>query len=172
MLNEIRGAVMTKDIVKKIIIYTLNLLYGLISLLYCYVFAQTLIFALSDIRIGLNGLETKIPDIHTLLSQLTNVFGCLLPVLFILLSVTTIILLIISTFKKHKSPIINIFLCVFVSLLLIAFELIPPQVYIIALYILVQKISFLKYSRLFYILLSVAVLVVNAFALIKKQEAI
>ena len=58
---------MTNDAFKKIIIYTLNLLYSLIALLYCYVFTQTLIFALFDIRIGLNGLETKIPDIHTLL---------------------------------------------------------------------------------------------------------
>ena len=160
---------MTKDAFKKIIIYTLNLLYSLIALLYCYVFTQTLIFALSDIRIGLNGLETKIPDIHTLLSRLTNVFGCLLPVLFILLSVTTIILLIISSFKKHKTPMINVFLCVFVLLSLIAFVLIPPQTYIIALYILVQQISFLKYSQTFYIILSVLVLIKNVWFAVCKN---
>ena len=160
---------MKKDVFKKIIIYTLNLLYSLIVLLYCYVFTQTLIFALSDIRIGLNGLETKIPDIHTLLSRLTNVFGCLLPVLFILLSVTTIILLIISSFKKHKTPMINVFLCVFVLLSLIAFVLIPPQTYIIALYILVQQISFLKYSQTFYIILSVLVLIKNVWFAVCKN---
>ena len=160
---------MKKDVFKKVIIYTLNLLYSLIALLYCYVFTQTLIFALSDIRIGLNGLETKIPDIHTLLSRLTNVFGCLLPVLFILLSVTTIILLIISSFKKHKTPMINVFLCVFVLLSLIAFVLIPPQTYIIALYILVQQISFLKYSQTFYIILSVLVLIKNVWFAVCKN---
>ena len=160
---------MTKDAFKKIIIYTLNLLYSLIALLYCYVFTQTLIFALSDIRIGLNGLETKIPDIHTLLSRLTNVFGCLLPVLFILLSVTTIILLIISSFKKRKTPMINVFLCVFVLLSLIAFVIIPPQTYIIALYILVQQISFLKYSQTFYIILSVLVLIKNVWFAVCKN---
>ena len=125
--------------------------------------------SLSDIRIGLNGLETKIPDIHTLLSRLTNVFGCLLPVLFILLSVTTIILLIISSFKKHKTPMINVFLCVFVLLSLIAFVLIPPQTYIIALYILVQQISFLKYSQTFYIILSVLVLIKNVWFAVCKN---
>ena len=160
---------MTKDAFKKIIIYTLNLLYSLIALLYCYVFTQTLIFALSDIRIGLNGLETKIPDIHTLLSRLTNVSSCLLPVLFILLSVTTIILLIISSFKKHKTPMINVFLCVFVLLSLIAFVIIPPQTYIIALYILVQQISFLKYSQTFYIILSVLVLIKNVWFAVCKN---
>ena len=160
---------MTKDVFKKIIIYTLNSLYSLIALLYCYVFTQTLIFALSDIRIGLNGLETKIPDIHTLLSRLTNVFSCLLPVLFILLSVTTIILLIISSFKKRKTPMINVFLCVFVLLSLIAFVLIPPQTYIIALYILVQQISFLKYSQTFYIILSVLVLIKNVWFAVCKN---
>ena len=160
---------MKKDVFKKVIIYTLNLLYSLIALLYCYVFTQTLIFALSDIRIGLNGLETKIPDIHTLLSRLTNVFSCLLPVLFILLSVTTIILLIISSFKKRKTPMINVFLCVFVLLSLIAFVLIPPQTYIIALYILVQQISFLKYSQTFYIILSVLVLIKNVWFAVCKN---
>ena len=160
---------MTKDVFKKIIIYTLNSLYSLIALLYCYVFTQTLIFALFDIRIGLNGLETKIPDIHTLLSRLTNVFGCLLPVLFILLSVTTIILLIISSFKKRKTPMINVFLCVFVLLSLIAFVIIPPQTYIIALYILVQQISFLKYSQTFYIILSVLVLIKNVWFAVCKN---
>lgn len=161
---------MKKKFLKKIILSTLNLLYSLIALLYCYVFTQTLIFALSDIRIGLNGIETKIPDIHTLLSRLTNVFGCLLPMLFILLSVTTIILLTISVFKKHPNQILCILICGLSALSLIVFMLIPFQTYTIVLYVLVKKIPFLKHSHSFFIVLSVFVFITNIFPLIKKKK--
>ncbi|MBR5223067.1 MAG: hypothetical protein IKV81_02760 [Clostridia bacterium] len=161
---------MKKKFFKKIILSTLAVLYDIISLLWCYIMVVNMVFNLTTVEIGQNGIEMGIiggADLPTWSFIMVGVFGIAFSVLFVLLSLATVFLLTISVFKKHQRPIINILLCVFSALTLIIFMLIPSQTYAIMLYVLVKEISLLKY---FFIVLSVFVLIRNIFPLIKKKK--
>ena len=96
-----------------------------------------------------------------------GILGCACSVLFVLLSIATVFLFTISILKKQTNRKLNILLCIFLALTLIIYMLIPAQTYNIALYSLASKIPLLKYSQIFYIIISV----VNIIFLILPKRA-
>ena len=162
---------MKKKFLKKIILSTLAVLYDIISLLWCYIITSNFVYNLAEIqRRGPSITIIGGADLPTWSFIMGGVFGIAFSVLFVVLSLATVFLLTISVFKKHQHPIINILLCVFSALTLIIFMLIPTQTYAVSLYALVRKLSFLKYSQSFFIVLSFFVLIANIFPLIKKKK--
>jgi len=158
-------------LVKKLVLSAFVILYDIVSLLLCYVFIKSLIFELSTVKIGLNGIEVVGGvDLSTLIYKMGNVIGVVFPILFILLSVATVFLLTVSIFKKQINRKFNILLCIFSALTLVIFMLIPPQTYVISLYILVRKLSFLKYIRFIYIIVSLIIIVTNILFAIKRND--
>lgn len=91
---------------------------------------------------------------------------------FVLLSITTVVLLTVSTLKKQVSRRLNILLSVLIALSLFVFMMIPFQTYYISSYILVKKFSFLKYIRIFYIFLSLVIIAKNILFAIKKNSLV
>lgn len=146
----------------KRIISIISMLYGIVSLFWCYILIKSLIFELSTVAIGMNGIEViGGADIPTLIYKMGNILGCAFPILFVLLSISTVVLLTISILKKQVSRRLNILLSVSIALSLFVFMMIPFQTYYISFYILVKKFAFLKYIRIFYIILSFAVVLKN-----------
>lgn len=165
---------------KKLVPPALVILYNIISIFWCYVFIQSIIFNFSDIKIGADGIDNTIniiggADIPTLIYKMGNVIGVVFPILFISLSIATTFLLTVSVFKKKLNRKLNILLCIFSALTLIVFLLIPAQAYYISLYTLIRfhKIPLIEHSHIFYILISLAVIAFNLFSYIKcKKEDI
>lgn len=162
---------MKNNVIKKFAFPTLVFVYDIVSLFWCYVIIESLIFEFSIVKIGLNGMEIiGVVDIPTLIYKMSNVIGVVFPILFILLSVATVLLLTVSIFKKQTNHKLSILLCIFSILILIIFMMIPAQTYFISLYILVRKLSFLKYIQFIYIILSLIIIVTNIFVTIKRSN--
>ena len=75
-------------------------------------------------------------------------------IMFVLFSFATVVLLTVSMFKKQTNYKLRILLCVFLTITLIAFIMIPVQFYVISLYMIVRKVPIFKYAQTFYIILS------------------
>ena len=99
-----------------------------------------------------------------------NVVGVVFPILFVLLSVAVTFLFTVSIFKKQTNRKFKILLCIFLALTLIIYMLIPAQTYIVSLYALVRKLSFLKYLQITYIVLSLVIIVKNILFTIKRRK--
>ena len=85
----------------KRIISIISMLYGIVSLFWCYILIKSLIFELSTVAIGMNGIEViGGADIPTLIYKMGNILGCAFPILFVLLSISTVVLLTISILKN------------------------------------------------------------------------
>ena len=90
--------------IKKFISSSLIILYNIISLLWCYILVKNLIFEFSTVKIGLNGIEIiGGADIPTLIYKMGNVIGVVFPMLFVLLSITTIVLLTVLIIQKQNN---------------------------------------------------------------------
>lgn len=96
--------------------------------------------------------------------------GAIFPILFLVLSLGTAFLLTFSMLKKQTNQKISILLCIFLTLTFIVFMLIPPQMYVVSLYTLVQKLSFIQYLQIFYGILSLATIITNALFAIRKER--
>lgn len=168
------------ELVKKLVSPAIVILYDIVSLFWCCVFIQNIIFNFSDIKIGADGIDNTIniiggADIPTLIYKMGNVIGVVFPILFVLLSIATAFLLTVSVFKKKLNQKLNILLCIFSALALIVFMLIPRQTYYVSLYTLIRfhKIPLIERSHIFYMLISLAVIAFNLFSYIKcKREDI
>ena len=101
-----------------------------------------------------------------------GVFGIAFSVLFVGLSVATTFLFTVSIFKKQTNRKFNILLCVFSAITLIIYMLIPTQTYVVSLYALVRKVSFLRYIQFIYIILSLMIIVTNILFAIKRSDKI
>lgn len=164
---------MKNNLIKKFVLYAFVIIYDVVSLLWCYILVKNLIFEFSTVKIGLNGIEIiGGADIPTLIYKMGNVIGVVFPMLFVLLSITTIVLFTVSIFKKQTNRKFNILLCVFSALTLIIYMLIPAQTYVVSLYILVEKLSFLKYIQFIYIIISLIIIVTNILFAIKRSNEI
>ena len=155
----------------KRIISIISMLYGIVSLFWCYILIKSLIFELSTVAIGMNGIEViGGADIPTLIYKIGNVIGVVFPMLFVLLSITTVVLLTVSIIQKQNNRKLNVLLCVFLTLTLIIYMLIPAQTYAVSLYALVRKLSFLKYIQFIYIIISLIIIVTNILFAIKRSN--
>ncbi len=147
------------NLLKKFIVSSLVIFYDIISLFWCYVIIKSMIFELSTVAIGTNGIEViGGADIPTLIYKMGNILGCVFPILFVLLSIATVFLFTVSIIQKQTNRKFKILLCIFLALTLIIYMLIPAQTYIISLYILIRKFSLAKYLQIIYIVISFVII--------------
>lgn len=147
--------------VKKLMVSALVILYDIVSLFWCYVSLISVVYDSSFISVG-NSMEIiGGADTPTLMFVTGNVLRCVLAVLFILLSVGSAVLSTVSLCKKPTNRKIRILLCLLPALALMIFVLIPAQSYVVALYLVVRKIPFLKYAPIGYVIVSAVMIVVN-----------
>lgn len=140
---------------KKIAII-LTVLYDILSIFWCYVISANLVYNFTKISVNEDGIGIiGGADMPTLLYQIKGIFMAryLFSSLFLILSITTVFLLTVSTFKKQASRKLYITLCVFLSFTLIVFLLTPAYSYIVAFYALINSITVFKFLQIFYIVI-------------------
>lgn len=159
---------MKNNLIKKFAFFTLIFIYDLVSLLWCYIISSNFVYNLTEIQ--QKGPSITIiggADLPTWCFIMGGILGCVCTVLFALLSLTTVVLFTVSIFKKQTNRKLNILLCIFLVLSLIVFIFIPTQAYAVSLYVLVRKLSFLKYLPILYVIVSLLAIIANA--LISKK---
>ena len=158
-------------LVKKLVLSALVILYDVVSLLWCYIISSNFVYNLSEIqRRGPSITIIGGADLPTWSFIMGGILGCACSVLFVLLSIATVFLFTVSIIQKQTNRNLNLLLCVFSALTLIIFMLIPAQTYAISLYILVRKLSFLKYIQFIYIILSLMIIVTNILFAVKRRK--
>lgn len=161
------------NLVKKSILSALVILYDIVSLFWCYIISSNFVYNLTKIQIKELGIEIiGGADLPTWSFIMGGVFGIAFSVLFVGLSVATTFLFTVSIFKKQTNRKFNILLCVFSTITLIIYMLIPAQTYVVSLYALVRKVSFLRYIQFIYIILSLMIIVTNILFAIKRSDKI
>ncbi|MBO5019391.1 MAG: hypothetical protein J6D52_01865 [Clostridia bacterium] len=158
-------------IVKKSVFYVLVIFYDIISLLWCYIISSNFVYNLTEIQKRGPGI-TIIggADLPTWGFIIGDILGCACSVLFVLLSLSTMFLLTVSIFKQQITIKLNVLICIFMALTLIIYMLIPAQTYAVSLYILVRKLSFLKYLQFIYIIISLIIIVTNILVAVKRRR--
>ncbi len=161
------------NLVKKSILSALVILYDIVSLFWCYIISSNFVYNLTKIQIKELGIEIiGGADLPTWSFIMGGVFGIAFSVLFVGLSVATTFLFTVSIFKKQTNRKFNILLCVFSAITLIIYMLIPAQTYVVSIYALVRKVSFLRYIQFIYIILSLMIIVTNILFAIKRSDKI
>ena len=161
------------NLVKKSILSALVILYDIVSLFWCYIISSNFVYNLTKIQIKELGIEIiGGADLPTWSFIMGGVFGIAFSVLFVGLSVATTFLFTVSIFKKQTNRKFNILLCVFSAITLIIYMLLPTQTYVVSLYALVRKVSFLRYIQFIYIILSLMIIVTNILFAIKRSDKI
>ena len=161
------------NLVKKSILFALVILYDIVSLFWCYIISSNFVYNLTKIQIKELGIEIiGGADLPTWSFIMGGVFGIAFSVLFVGLSVATTFLFTVSIFKKQTNRKFNILLCVFSAITLIIYMLIPAQTYVVSIYALVRKVSFLRYIQFIYIILSLMIIVTNILFAIKRSDKI
>ncbi len=146
------------NLFKKFTSYSLVILYDVLSFFCCYIILSSFIYIFSSASTNENGIGIiGGAGMPTAMFIIAKVWGSFFPIMFVFLSIATVLLLTVSTFKKQINQKSHILLCVFSALSLILFILIPTQTYLIPLYLLVEKLSFFKYLPTLYIVLSIAI---------------
>ena len=164
---------MKNNAINKLIFTTLIFAYDIVSLFWCYIISSNFVYNLTEIQ--QRGPSITIiggADLPTWSFIMGGILGCACSVLFVLLSLTTVFLFTISILKKQTNRKLNILLCIFLVLTLIIYMLIPAQTYVVSLYALVRKLSFLKYIQFIYIIISLIIIVTNILFAIKKYYQI
>ena len=162
---------MKNNAIKKFVLYAFVIVYDVLSLFWCYIITSNFVYNLTLIQkrgpsIGIIGGA----DLPTWSFIMVGILGCACSVLFVLLSIATVFLFTISIFKKQTNRKFNILLCIFSALTLIIYMLIPAQTYVVSLYTLVRKLSFLKYIQFIYIIISLIIIVTNILFAIKRKR--
>ena len=156
---------------EKIIFSVFSTLYSVISLFLCCVIINNLINSVFKISVNENNIGIiGGADTPTLIFQIGNVLQFAFSILFLIFSIAAVSMLFVLILGKKAKPKFRILICIFSALSLIVFMMIPAQSYILKLYILVRNLSFLKYSNILYIIISVVIIAVNVFIIIKKNQ--
>lgn len=161
------------NLIKKSVLYAFVIIYDVVSLFWCYIITSNFVYNLTEIqRRGHSITIIGGADLPTWSFIMGGILGCACSVLFVLLSLTTIFLFTILAIRKQTNRKFNILLCIFSALTLIIYMLIPAQTYVVSLYALVRKLSFLKYIQLIYIIISLIIIVTNILFAIKRSNEI
>lgn len=162
---------MKNNLIKKFVLYAFVIIYDVVSLFWCYILVKSLIFEFSTVKIGVNGIDIiGGADIPTLIYKMGNVIRVVFPILFVLLGITTVVLLTVSVLKKQTNRKLNILISVLIALSLFVFMMIPFRTYYVSSYLLIKIFSFLKYTQIVYIMLSFTVIVKNILSVIKRSN--
>lgn len=157
------------NLIKKFVLYVLVIIYDVVSLLWCYIISSNFVYNLTEIqRRGPSITIIGGADLPTWSFIMGGILGCACSVLFVLLSLATVFLFTVSIFKKQINRKFKTLLCVFSALTLVIYTLIPAQTYAVSLYVLVRKLSFLKYLPILYVIVSLLAIVANALIAINK----
>ncbi len=137
-------------ILKKWIYPVLLFLYNILSLLWGYIFLQSVLWRMTSVRTDEEGMTTFVDIAGVPVFELVFWFS------FIALSVGILLLCIVAAIKKKKHHKLNV--CIGIGILVNAFifRLIPPQMYMIELYLVVLKIPLARYASICYSILAVA----------------
>ncbi len=164
------------ELFKKIASGVPVLLYDIVSVFCCYIMVNSFAFAFYtlseetfDHSIGIIGAADA-PTTMFILAEVLGLVSAVTVVLFILSSVATVVLLTVSAFKKQPTRRLSLWLCVLSVLTFVLFVVIPPQSYAVSLYLWVRKIAFLRYFSDIYVVLSLAVILKNALAVIRQGK--
>lgn len=150
------------------------IVYDIVALFWCYVITSDIIYELTPIgvnegSIGIIGGADWPTAIFML--QTGAIFSLIFFVSLILLNLVNAVLLTIAAFKPKIKRALNIWLIVLLGVALTFFILIPPQTYIVALYAAVLRLGYLAaILKIAYFVLSIAAIVLNILALIKRKD--
>lgn len=158
---------------KKLILSVFVILYGAVSLFWCCIILRQIIYdfsfvATNESSIGIIG-GADLPTLTFMLAT-ERIFGWIFSVLFLILSVGTVILLTLSIFKNKISKKYRVMLCILEVINLIAFILIPPQTYAVSLYSFTREFLIAGYLPVAYIAISAAVIAMNILLTMKKVK--
>lgn len=162
---------MKNNLIKKFVLYAFVIIYDVVSLLWCYIISSNIVYNLTEIqRRGPSITIIGGADLPTWSFIMGGILGCACSVLFVLLSLATVFLFTVSIIQKQTNQKFKILLCIFLALTLIIYMLIPAQTYVVSLYALVRKLSFLKYIQFIYIIISLIIIVTNILFSIKRSN--
>ncbi len=156
---------------KKKVSRVITIIYDILSLFWCYIITSTLVYYIPKIQMNehsigiIGGADT--PTAIFIMGRLLN---CAFSIPFVILSVVTVFLLTFQIFKKHVNQKFSILLCVFLTILIILFMLIPIRSYIVSLYSLIGNLSIIKFLQFFYIILSLGIIVTNILFAINRRS--
>ena len=159
---------------KKNIFRIVAVIYDIVALFWCYVITSDIIYELTPI--GVNEGSIGIiggADWPTAIILLKSgaIFSLIFFVSLILLNLVNAVLLTIAAFKPKIKRALNIWLIVLLGVALTFFIIIPAQMYILALYAAVLRIGYLAaILKIAYFVLSIAAIVLNILALIKRKD--
>ncbi len=158
--------------IKKSAISIAVILYSIISLFWCYVILNNLPYNIHLLFVGKNGTVGIIggADTPTFMFRFGNIVLIVAPVLFVLASIASAVLLTVSVFKKQTNRKSSVLLCVLLTLSLISFMFIPVQSYVVSLYIVAQKVPFASYLQIIYIALSLSLVTKNIMLAAKSNK--
>lgn len=164
-----------KNNIIKIVNWTLVILYDIVSVFWCYIFIDNIIFNFTNTKIvhfGLDYTAYPIGGIDTTSWEfiIENLLGSILPAIFIILSVTTALLLTMSALNKQTTKKLNILLIIFATFSLLIFFAMPEQSYSVSLYKLMRKERHIQDFLLFYIPISISVISINFSSYIKNKR--
>ncbi len=164
-----------KNNIIKIVNWTLVILYDIVSVFWCYIFIDNIIFNFTNTKIvhfGLDYTAYPIGGIDTTSWEfiIENLLGSILPAIFIILSVTTALLLTMSALNRQTTKKLNILLIIFATFSLLIFFAMPEQSYSVSLYKLMRKGRHIQDFLLFYIPISISVISINFSSYIKSKR--
>lgn len=135
-------------ILKKWIYPVLLVLYNILSLFWGYIFWQSVLRRITSVRTDEEGMTTFVDIAGVPVFELVFWFS------FIALSVGILLLCIVAVIKKSRK--LNAFIGICILINTIIFRMIPPQMYMIEIYLVVLKIPLARYASIYYNILAVA----------------
>ena len=161
-------------LLKKNIFRIVAIIYDIVTLFWCYVLGSNLFY--NFINISVNKGSIGIiggADFPIAVFQFSMILRAILPILFIILSLSSVILLTISAFKTSVSKKANIWFICLLGTAITLFWLLPVMTYIVALYATVFGIGVLVYvAKILYYVASFGAIGFTVFSLIKGKEEI
>lgn len=135
-------------ILKKWIYPVLLVLYNILSLFWGYIFLRSVLWRMTSVRTDEEGMTTFVDIAGVPVFELVFWFS------FIALSVGILLLCIVAVIKKSRK--LNVFIGICILINTIVFRMIPPQMYMIEIYLVVLKIPLARYASIYYNILAVA----------------
>lgn len=165
-------------LVKRFLLSALTVVYDIASLFWCYILFNTLWYDLTFIYANENGVRVvRGVEVLRLLLSSGKLLMCGFYILFVLFNVTAMILLTVSTCKKHTSQKLRVVLCLFLLLTFVVFIRIPPVRWLVPLSAVLRPLLLSMNTRMLgatvlavsYRILSLTTIAVNVCIAIKRK---
>ena len=152
---------MKKNILHNFVFLGFAVLYDVLTLILSSVFFTSIIFYISSISV-INGSIGIIggADMPTLLFVLTKNPVIFLMALFIIFEISTAVIITVASFKNSCSMRLYITAVVFLIVTAILFILIPPQAYVVSLYLYALKVAIIYNIPVLYYIATAAEIII------------